>query len=1155
MDTRRARCAAFLTALIACSPLALAGAAAPTVVLRVPAKAWPLVAAAQVEASTDLDYGSFHWLEVADTDLARLDARGVPYTVVADARQVRVPGYRFDPLRDGEPQVPDHLRADESSPGFRLVQLAGPAKDGWLERIAAAGLRVLQYYPHNTYLVWGAQAASQDVESLEFVRWQGLFHPAYKINADLQGRSGKISNVDVVFFNDGDRESTLAALARFGEVLGAHPSQPDRALYDAIVRLDAAAVDKVASLGTVLWLGFESPRPILDDEMGDQIVAGNHPGGVPVPGYDDHLADLGVDGTGVVWAVIDSGVDYDHPDFTGRIVGGYSFPGIPGTCDTGTTPGNDCATVGGHGTHVAGILGGGGAAGFADLLGFRYGLGVAPGVGIFAMNSISGTAWPPAGGWQEHSKRAVLGGAVGGNNSWTTTEGAAHGYQASERTHDLMVRDGNFDTAAVAEPFIEVFSAGNSGPSSFTITAPHEAKNLITVGASRNFRVGSIDTLAIFSSRGPAVDGRWLPTVAAPGEQIASTRNDGGGVCAFPISGTSNLYAFCSGTSMAAPHASGAVALLVDWWRDFNAGANPSPAMAKALVVNGAVDMGFPDIPNIHEGWGRVNFSNVVAPAAPVLYWDQSTLFSTTGEELQLTLGVPDPNQPVKVTLAWSDAAGAVGANPALVNDLDLTVFDGVATYRGNRFAGGWSTAGGASDALNNLENVFLQNPTGDLRLTVAASAVNGDGVPYNGDATDQDFALVCSNCSLVSDFGLSVSPASRSLCAPANATYLVSISSILGFTDPVTLSASGQPAGTTVGFGNNPVVPAGATTLTVSNTGAATAGLYSLLIEGTSTTGTKSQSVSLDLSTAAPAPVSLLTPPSGATNLPLQPTLSWAAAGANAEYSLQVASDPGFTNLVATTSNLAATSFTLPTPLATSTTYFWRVRASNVCGAGSFSAARSFTTIPAPGDCGPGTTPTQLLAEGFEASTPGWTHSGVNDSWGVSSARAHGGGKSFFAANPGVISDQSLVSPAVLLPANALPLTLRFWHFRSIESVFDGAVIEISTNGGSSWTRLEAEILDDPYDGPVSTCCGNPLGGTNAWWGFQDWTRSMVNLSALAGQSVRFRFRLGTDSVVADEGWYIDDVTVTSCADRIFADGFESGNVSAWQALVPLIP
>ena len=132
-----------------------------------------------------------------------------------------------------------------------------------------------------------------------------------------------------------------------------------------------------------------------------------------------------------------------------------------------------------------------------------------------ALNSLSASAWPPAGGWQEHSKQAVVLNAIGGNNSWTSGEGINHGYQASERTHDLMVLDGNFDTAAI-EPFIEVFSAGNSGPGPNTLTSPKEAKNLIVVASSRNFRAGSIDTLANSSSRGPSVDGRIVPTISAP---------------------------------------------------------------------------------------------------------------------------------------------------------------------------------------------------------------------------------------------------------------------------------------------------------------------------------------------------------------------------------------------------------------------------------------------------------------------------------------------------------------------------------------------------------------------------------------------------------------------------------------------------------------
>ncbi len=1147
-----------LATLILSAGPAAAGAAGESVVVRVPTQARAQVTAAQVRPALDLDYGSFHWLEVKAADLARLAARGVPHTVVPDARQVRVPGFRFDPLAEGEPKLPPDRLADPSRPGLRLVQLVGPAQESWLPRLAGAGARILQYYPHNTYLVWAGPAAGDAVRSLEFVRWQGLFHPDYKVNADLVGRTGKINNVDVMFYDDGDRQATLDAITRLGgEILQVNPSQPDKAFYDAIVRLDAGAVQPLATVGTVLWMGYESPRPTLDDEMSDQIVAGNHPGGVPVTGYQSHLTGLGVDGTGVTWAVIDTGVDYNHPDLGPHIVGGSSFPGIPAGCDPGTTPGADCSN-GGHGTHVAGIIGGDATAGFTDAGGFLYGLGMAPEYNIFAMNSLSAPAWPPAGGWQEHSRRAVLGGAVGGNNSWTTGEGTAHGYQASERTHDLMVRDGNFDTGAVAEPFIEVFSAGNSGPGAMTLTAPHEAKNLITVASSQNFRIGSIDNISSFSSRGPAVDGRWVPTITAPGEQIASSRNDVGGVCATPIGGTSNFYAFCSGTSMASPHAAGAVVLLTEWWRGLTeGGVDPSPAFAKALLVNGAVDMGTANIPNANEGWGRINITNVITPAAPAEYWDQTTTFGATGEDFQVTVGVPNPGLPVKVSLVWTDAAGAVGANPALVNNLDLTVVDGANTYLGNRFTAGWSVTGGTPDTLNNVENVFIQSPGGSIDLTVAATAVNGDGVPYNPDTTDQDFALVCSNCALTPDFTLDVDPSELAVCAPANAVYTVSVGSILSFTDPVTLAASGNPAGTSVGFTTNPVTPPGSSTLTISNTGSAVAGAYTIQVDGTSTTGTKSRMVGLDLFTAAPSTVTLLTPANAATNQPVQPTFTWNAVSELGTYTIEVASDPAFTSIVETASGIEATTYVMTGTLNTNTTYYWRVRASNACGTGSFSAARSFTTVPGPGDCPIGATAVQTFTDGFETGAAGWTHSGTGDSWALSGVRVHGGANSFHANTPGSVTDQFLVSPSIALPSGSLPQSLKFWNHQTLEDnppgCYDGAVLEISTNGGGSWTRLEAQLLTDPYDGVVSGCCANPIAASNAWCGDpQDWTNSIVDISAFAGQTVKFRFRVATDTSVSREGWYIDDVSVQACSSLIFQDGFESGNTAAWGFTTP---
>ena len=1145
-----------LLALLAAA-LPVAAHAADTAVVRVPASAWTPAVAAAVRPTLALDYGSFRWLELSATDLRTLEARGIPYEPVPDARQVRVPGYRFDPLADGEPQLPSSQRADVSRAGFRLVQLVAPAKDEWLAALAAAGARVLQYYPHDPYLVWAPPAAHDAVQGLEFVRWQGAFHPAYKVNADLRGRSGTIANVDVMFYTD-DQKATLEALAELGaQLLDVHAAQPDGAFSDAILRLPAQAVDAVAAMPEVLWLGYESTRPTLDDEMSDQIVAGNHPGGTPVVGYNSHLSTLGVNGTGVTWAIIDTGVDYDHPDLNTHIVGGYSFPGIPAGCDNGSQPGHDCGN-GGHGTHVSGIVGGDATFGSTDGSGFLYGLGMAPEYSIFAMNSLSAAAWPPAGGWQEHSKRALLGNAIGGNNSWTTGEGAAHGYQASERTHDLMVRDGNFDTAGTAEPFIECFSAGNSGPGAMTITAPHEAKNIIATAASRNFRVGSIDAIASFSSRGPAVDGRIVPTITSPGEQIASTMsnaNDGSAVCVTPIGGTSNMYAFCSGTSMASPHTSGAVVLLTQWWKANHAGAVPSPAMAKALLVNGAVDMGTADIPNANEGWGRINITRVVTPPAPANYWEQTTPLANTGNTFTVTLGVPNAGQPVKVTLVWTDAAGAVGANPALVNNLDLTVVDGANTYKGNRFVSGWSATGGSYDTLNNVENVYIQTPSsGSIDITVAATALNGDGVPNNGDPTDQDFALVCTNCALNPDFTLALTPPSVAVCAPNDAQYTVNVGNILGFTDPVSFTTSGTAPGMNVGFTVNPVTPPGSSTMTVSGITAGDAGSYVVQVDGTSTTGTKSRTVGLDVFGGSPSAVNLTAPANGATNQPVQPTFTWQAVPEGGTYTVEVASDAGFSTIVGSATGLTATNWVFSGSLNTNTIYYWRVRADNACGTGANSAVRSFSTVAAPGDCGIGSITVPLYNTDFESGVGLWTHSGSGDSWALSSVRTHSGTNSFHANDPATVSDQYLVSPPVVLPAGMTALAMKFWNHQTIEhrsagGCYDGAVLEISTNAGGSWTRLEAQLLTDPYDGQVNSCCSNPIIGSNAWCGDpQNWLNSVANVTAFAGQTALFRFRIATDSSVSREGWYVDDVAVQGCIpNALFADGFESGNSNAW--------
>jgi len=668
--------------------------------------------------------------------------------------------FQFDPAK-GEPELPpDQITSyGPGEEGFYLLQLVGPTRDEWLKRLQGAGAIVIQFQPTFAYIVRMTPEVAKQVAQEDFVRAVVVYHAAYRIAPSLlQLPVGLVENVDVTIYDDGAVEETLADIKQLGgRTLQSYLGPPGSGLVTAIVALPDSTVAATAQLSSVLWLNFSSPEPGLDDEVSAQIVAGNQVGGIPTPGYFGWLGGLGLSGAGVTAAVVDTGMDtntsgIDHPDIQGRISAFVPYTGTPAT-DTN-----------GHGTHVGGVIAGNASLGTVDPNGFLFGLGVAPAAQLVVQNALLGSSWPPAGGWQQLSQDSLVNGAAMSNNSWFTGAFGAQGYSTAARTHDFMVRDGDFSTAAAAEQLIMVFSAGNSGPGASTITEPKEAKNLIVIGATENLRAdgfvtvgpcgnpNNINNIANFSSRGPALDGRLLPTVVAPGTYVTSLRSATGSFGGLSCSGVVDAnYVWFSGTSQAAPHATGGVALITEWWRGFNAGANPSPAMAKALLVNGAVDIGTADIPNNNEGWGRMDLSNVLNPAAPVIYMDQTNVFGASGDTSSLQVSPVDATQPLKVTVVWSDAPGpgSGGATAGWINDLDLTVLEATSTttFLGNVFAGGFSTAGGAADFQNNLENVFIQNPGGPYEITINATNIAGDGVPLNADSTDQDFALVCSNC------------------------------------------------------------------------------------------------------------------------------------------------------------------------------------------------------------------------------------------------------------------------------------------------------------------------------------------------------------------------------------------------------------------------
>ena len=129
-------------------------------------------------------------------------------------------------------------------------------------------------------------------------------------------------------------------------------------------------------------------------------------------------------------------------------------------------------------------------------------------------------------------------------------------------------------------------------------------------------------------------------------------------------------------------------------------------------------------VPNNDEGWGRINLTNIIVTnvnSAPRFYqYLDQTVLLTNSQVYAQHIFVQSPDQPLKITLAYTDVPGFPGAIPALVNDLDLEVVapDGT-LYRGNQFGAGESVPNAPSpDKLNNVE--------GDLSLAAGAGRLSG---------------------------------------------------------------------------------------------------------------------------------------------------------------------------------------------------------------------------------------------------------------------------------------------------------------------------------------------------------------------------------------------------------------------------------------------
>jgi Subtilase family len=680
--------------------------------------------------------------------------------------------------------------AESSSASLlRLIQFVGPIKRAWFEQLEASGVEPIAYVPNNGYLVRSDSDARARLMSRNqvaaargegFIQWEGPFLVEQKIHPALvEAMAAKSGELTVaVQFGLGKRELK----ARDNAEVKQARQLASRVLVDAYgvlnftnlrIKIDASRIADLAALRSVVNVEPWTP-PQLQDERSAQIIADDlttdrtAPRG---PGYAAWLAAHGFSSTfGFAIDVSDTGLDRGvitpdmlHPDFLdsnkqSRVLYARDY-----------TSELDPGDIQGHGTINLSIAGGASVSSdkdSRDTTGFNYGLGIAP-FALLGSSKIfqSSGSFDLIEPYTKLVSDAYRDGARVSSNSWASPSNT---YSIDAQEYDSRVRDAVPSQPGNQEITI-CFAAGNVGFEK-SIGAPGTAKNVISVAAGESSRKDGTDgcnvrdtdadnamDIAFFSSRGPLDDGRMKPDITAPGTHIEGAASqhpdfDGSGVCGedfdkpyFPKGQT--LYTWSSGTSHSTPQVAGGAALVRQYLID--RGEQPNAALIKALLLNTTSymtgNLANGDLPQASQGWGLLNL-NRAFDSTPRIFVNQTNTFGDTGQEFVITGEVKDSSQPFRVTLVWTDAPGFSGAVP-WVNDLDLEVTINGQVYRGNNFAGQVSQPGGEPDIKNNVEGVWLPAGTsGTFLVRVRASNIAGDGVPGNGDPTDQDFALVVYN-------------------------------------------------------------------------------------------------------------------------------------------------------------------------------------------------------------------------------------------------------------------------------------------------------------------------------------------------------------------------------------------------------------------------
>ena len=308
------------------------------------------------------------------------------------------------------------------------------------------------------------------------------------------------------------------------------------------------------------------------------------------------------------------------------------------------------------------------------------------------------------------------------------------------------VEAGNFlymtdEGAVLAEPDMEPFPV--NGP--YDCIPTHSvAKNILTVGAinKTDYLYPTSVSSAYFSSWGPADDGRIKPDIVTEGVDIYSCTNSG-----------YKDYELQSGTSMAAPAATGSIALLQEYHKN-TYGSYMSSSLCKAVVIHSAKECGTATGPDYAYGWGLLD----TEAAIPLINKTEADIIQLDIEELVEFEVDALGSEPLKLTMVWTDPAHDAmpeeldNRTPVLINDMDVRIYDEL----GNEFYP-WvldvenpalpATKG--DNVVDNVEQIVIDNPAaGKYRVVVSyKNTLQEDkqrvSIVINGIDTSNDLSVV----------------------------------------------------------------------------------------------------------------------------------------------------------------------------------------------------------------------------------------------------------------------------------------------------------------------------------------------------------------------------------------------------------------------------